>query len=431
MEQTVEPQSRSTVRVPVAAGVGNGEVTLEVSLTSTTGRTGRHAGRDPRQRAGRLGGPRSRRPRRRSWSSCSASACGATSAVGGASRAADAAAGDEHAAADETAAGGRDRSEPTRPMTRLPSRLPRPSTPPRRPTTTPRRNPPVTDADRIGRASAFLASGTIVSRVLGFVKAIIVAATIGVVGSAGADAFAVANGLPNTVYVIVAGGVLSAVLVPQIVRAGAHADGGSAYINKLLTVALVILAAATVAGDGAGAAPDPPLRRHAAAARPSNSRSPSRGGACRRSSSTASTRCSARCSTPGAASAPSRGCRCSTTWWRSPACSCSRRCSASTPTARGPADAWTPAMVAVLAGSATAGIAAQALILFWFWRRIGLRYRPDFAWRGVGLGTAGRMAGWTFGMLLLTTFAGIVQTQVARHGVGRRAPRSRRSTTRG
>src|SRR5687768_18281736 len=86
--------------------------------------------------------------------------------------------------------------------------------------------------DGIGRASAFLASGTIVSRILGFVKAIIVAATIGVVGSAGADAFAVANGLPNTVYVIVAGGVLSAVLVPQIVRAGAHADGGSAYINK-------------------------------------------------------------------------------------------------------------------------------------------------------------------------------------------------------
>ena len=37
VEQTVEPQSRSTVRVPVAAGVGNGEVTLEVSLTSPTG----------------------------------------------------------------------------------------------------------------------------------------------------------------------------------------------------------------------------------------------------------------------------------------------------------------------------------------------------------------------------------------------------------
>ena len=37
VEATVEPESRSTVRVPVAAGVGNGEVSLAVSLTSTQG----------------------------------------------------------------------------------------------------------------------------------------------------------------------------------------------------------------------------------------------------------------------------------------------------------------------------------------------------------------------------------------------------------
>ncbi|MET0911056.1 MAG: DUF6049 family protein, partial [Ilumatobacteraceae bacterium] len=37
VEATVEPESRSTVRVPVAAGVGNGEVSLEVSLSSTSG----------------------------------------------------------------------------------------------------------------------------------------------------------------------------------------------------------------------------------------------------------------------------------------------------------------------------------------------------------------------------------------------------------
>ncbi len=58
--------------------------------------------------------------------------------------------------------------------------------------------------------------------------------------------FAVANQLPNTVYVVVAGGVLSAVLVPQIVRAGLHADGGRAYINRLLTLALVILVGITL-----------------------------------------------------------------------------------------------------------------------------------------------------------------------------------------
>ncbi len=264
--------------------------------------------------------------------------------------------------------------------------------------------------DRIGRASVFLASGTIVSRILGFVKAIVLAATIGVVGSASADAFAVANGLPNTVYVIVAGGVLSAVLVPQIVRASTHADGGSAYINKLLTLALVVIGAATIVATALA----PVLTWIYAGSNPSI--------------------------LPLATAFA---------WWCLPqiffyglytllgeVLNARRSFGPFTwvpvlnnvvaliglvafgllfgfdaDGTRG-VDDWTTGMVALLAGSATLGIVAQAVILFWFWRRIGLRYRPDFQWRGVGLGAAGRMAGWTFGMLLLTTLAGIVQTQV-------------------
>ncbi|MET1019219.1 MAG: lipid II flippase MurJ, partial [Microterricola sp.] len=101
-------------------------------------------------------------------------------------------------------------------------------------------------ASGIGRASALLASGTMVSRVLGFVKAMLLAWTIGLVASRSADAFGVANQLPNTLYAIIAGGVLSAVLVPSIVRAIVHADGGRAYINKLLTLTLVVLLGATI-----------------------------------------------------------------------------------------------------------------------------------------------------------------------------------------
>ena len=74
---------------------------------------------------------------------------------------------------------------------------------------------------------------------------------------------------------------------------------------------------------------------------------------------------------------------------------------------------WTPGMVALLGSGATAGIAAQAFILLLFWRLAGLRYRPDFRWRGVGLGKTGRAAGWLFGMILLTQIAGIVQANVA------------------
>jgi putative peptidoglycan lipid II flippase len=274
----------------------------------------------------------------------------------------------------------------------------------------------VADDDRIGRASVFLASGTIVSRVLGFVKAIVLAAAIGVVGSSSADAFAVANGLPNTVYVIVAGGVLSAVLVPQIVRASTHADGGSAYINKLLTLALVVIGIATILATALA-----PVLTWIYAG--SNSEI-----------------------MPLAVAFA---------WWCLPqiffyglytllgeVLNARRSFGPFTwvpvlnnvvaliglvafgllfgfdPDGSRTVDEWTPGMVALLAGSATLGIAVQAVVLFWFWRRIGLRYRPDFAWRGVGLGAAGRMAGWTFGMLLLTTFAGIVQTQVVLQASG-------------
>ena len=85
---------------------------------------------------------------------------------------------------------------------------------------------------------------------------------------------------------------------------------------------------------------------------------------------------------------------------------------------------WTPTMVALLAGGATLGVAVQALILFFFWKRIGLRFRFDFRWRGVNLGHAGQAAGWTFGMLLATQVGGPrrdERRQLGRHGIRRSA----------
>src|ERR1700712_613700 len=97
----------------------------------------------------------------------------------------------------------------------------------------------------VGRASAALAAGTVVSRALGFVSAAVLAWTIGQ-QNPGANAFALANQLPNNIYAIIAGGLLSAVLVPQIVRAGLHADGGQKFVNKLVTVGVVVFLLATV-----------------------------------------------------------------------------------------------------------------------------------------------------------------------------------------
>jgi putative peptidoglycan lipid II flippase len=53
-----------------------------------------------------------------------------------------------------------------------------------------------------------MASGTIASRILGFIRTVVLALTIGVTTDA-ADAFGVANQQPNNVYAIIAGAVLS------------------------------------------------------------------------------------------------------------------------------------------------------------------------------------------------------------------------------
>ena len=56
----------------------------------------------------------------------------------------------------------------------------------------------------VAKSSVIMASGTIVSRILGFVRAVLIAGAIGVTTDA-ADAFGVANQLPNNVYAIIVG----------------------------------------------------------------------------------------------------------------------------------------------------------------------------------------------------------------------------------
>lgn len=100
-------------------------------------------------------------------------------------------------------------------------------------------------------AAAVMFSGTFVSRLLGLVRTMVLVVAIAATGGA-ADAFAVANTLPNTIYMLLAGGVLNAILVPQIVRAMRQADGGQEYVDRLLTVAgigLFLLTVALTAGS--------------------------------------------------------------------------------------------------------------------------------------------------------------------------------------
>ena len=94
--------------------------------------------------------------------------------------------------------------------------------------------------------TALMASGTLASRVLGFVRAALIAVVLGN-GTRPAEAFNLANTIPNSLYILLAGGVMNAVLVPQIVRAmDEDEDGGEAYTNRIMTAFLAALAVLTV-----------------------------------------------------------------------------------------------------------------------------------------------------------------------------------------
>jgi putative peptidoglycan lipid II flippase len=94
-------------------------------------------------------------------------------------------------------------------------------------------------------ASAVMAAGTVVSRLSGFVRSSLLVAALG--AGLHADVFNIANTVPNMLYILLAGGVVNAVLVPQLVRAMRNdPDGGDAYTNRIITLAGLFLAVVTV-----------------------------------------------------------------------------------------------------------------------------------------------------------------------------------------
>ncbi len=90
-------------------------------------------------------------------------------------------------------------------------------------------------------AAAIMAAGTVMSRVLGFVRVILAAYLLGN-NSRQAEIWSLATTVPNSLYILLAGGALNTVLVPQIVRAVKNdADGGEAYTNRIMTAFLMLV----------------------------------------------------------------------------------------------------------------------------------------------------------------------------------------------
>jgi len=104
---------------------------------------------------------------------------------------------------------------------------------------------PVESQPSILGSSAVMAAGTTVSRLTGYVRNALLAAALGL--GLHADIFNYANTIPNSLYILLAGGVFNAVLVPQLVRAMRRdEDHGDAYTHRIVTLAAAFLAVATV-----------------------------------------------------------------------------------------------------------------------------------------------------------------------------------------
>ncbi|HEX3813306.1 MAG TPA: murein biosynthesis integral membrane protein MurJ [Mycobacteriales bacterium] len=97
----------------------------------------------------------------------------------------------------------------------------------------------------LARSSRIMAIASATSRITGFVRQIALTSAIGLM--AVSDAYNTANYLPNIVYELLLGGVLTSIVVPLLVHAQRNEpDGGDAYAQRLVSLATVVLGIATV-----------------------------------------------------------------------------------------------------------------------------------------------------------------------------------------
>ncbi len=88
-----------------------------------------------------------------------------------------------------------------------------------------------------------MAFATLISRLTGFARIVVLAA---ILGAALSSAFSVANQLPNLVAALVLEATFTAIFVPVLARAEqGDADGGAAFVRRLVTLTTALLLVAT------------------------------------------------------------------------------------------------------------------------------------------------------------------------------------------
>ncbi|MFI9327629.1 murein biosynthesis integral membrane protein MurJ [Kitasatospora sp. NPDC052868] len=262
-------------------------------------------------------------------------------------------------------------------------------------------------------SSAIMAAGTLVSRGTGFLRTMVITAAIGV--SVMGDSYNAAYTLPTLLYILIGGGALNAVFVPQLVRSMKNdEDGGTAYANRLLTLVMVGLGAVVLLAV-VGAPLLVQLISHPMMANPARADT---------------TVAMARYCLP-------------TIFFMGIHVVMGQILNAR---GRFGAMMWTPVLnnivviftfsaylwvyggfgttgvtpetispegVRLLGIGTLVGLAVQALAMIPYLRAADFHYRPRFDWRGHGLGKAGRLAKWTFFFVLANQAGYLVITQLA------------------
>ncbi|MEU3597288.1 murein biosynthesis integral membrane protein MurJ [Streptomyces sp. NPDC006798] len=261
----------------------------------------------------------------------------------------------------------------------------------------------------VARSGALMAAGSLVSRLTGFARSAVIAAALGI--GLTADGYAVANAVPTIVYMLLVGGALNAVFVPELVRAAKeHADGGAAYTQRLLTVCAVALLLIT----GAAVAAAPQIV----------SAYTGYTGAQAEMTVAFARYCLPQIFFLGLFTVlgqvlNARG-RFGAMMWTPVLNNLVVISVFGLYLVTGDGGTLTPAERALLGWGTTAGIAVQALALVPSLRRAGFSWRPRFDWRGSGLTRPLRAAGWLVLLVLSNQAAYWVVTRLATTA-GRRA----------
>jgi putative peptidoglycan lipid II flippase len=259
------------------------------------------------------------------------------------------------------------------------------------------------------RSSVVMGAGTVLSRFGGVLRGVALAAALG--AGTVADMFNLGNTLPNVIYILVIGGALNAVFIPQLVR---HMkdddDDGSGYADRLITLVGTILLVVTIAAVLLA----PWIVRIYATPQYTQQQL---------DLATAFARfCLPQIFFYGVYTMLSQVLNARGRFGAPMFAPIVNNIVAIATfllfmVVAGPAaganGALKPNQVALLGVGTTLGVAAQALVLIPVLRQASYVWRPRFTWRGAGLGTAGGLAFWTIGLVLVNQIAYAVIVRLA------------------